>query len=141
LTWSGHTGLAAAFYGAFPDLQHRVEQVVVEGDQESIRFSLVGTHKGEFNGIPATGKQVEVSASAYFTIRDGRVAHLRGLIDQMGMMQQLGCDPNPQSPRSSTLFSITSVRRSVAIRVSQSMIITERFRTAVRGTTTSIARR
>jgi predicted ester cyclase len=93
LDLAGHQGFATAFYAAFPDLQHRVEQVVAEGDQESVRFSLVGTHKGEFNGIPATGKQVEVAAFALFTVRDGRVAHLRGLFDQLGMLQELGVIP------------------------------------------------
>lgn len=90
---AGHTAFATAFYAAFPDLQHAVEEVVTEGAIESIRFTLKGTHRGDFNGIPATNKPIEVSVMIHWTIENGRVAHGRALIDQLGMMQQLGVIP------------------------------------------------
>src|SRR4030067_2868113 len=69
----GHKQFASMFYAAFPDLRHVVEDTVAEGDKEVLSFTLEGTHKGDFMGIPATGKKVRVSAIAIFPIADGKV--------------------------------------------------------------------
>jgi steroid delta-isomerase-like uncharacterized protein len=89
----GHKQFASMFYAAFPDLRHVVEDTVAEGDKEVLSFTLEGTHKGDFMGIPATGKEVRVSAIAIFQIADGKVTRVFGVLDQAGMMQQLGAAP------------------------------------------------
>ena len=54
-----------------------------------VRFTLRGSHTGDFMGIPATGKSIEVSAIAILAFVDGKVAQLNAQFDQLGMMQQL----------------------------------------------------
>ena len=87
---AGHEQFATLFYRAFPDLYHTVDETIAEGDRVVVRFTLRGTQSGEFMGVPATGKPIDVSAIAILRIVDGRVSHLRGVFDQAGMMHQLG---------------------------------------------------
>jgi steroid delta-isomerase-like uncharacterized protein len=89
----GHKQFASMFYAAFPDLHHVIEDTVAEGDKAVVSITLEGTHKGDFMGIPATGKEVRVSAIAIFQIADGKVTRVFGVLDQAGMMQQLGAAP------------------------------------------------
>ena len=89
----GHKQFASMFYAAFPDLRHVIEDTVAEGDKAVVSFTLEGTHKGDFMGIPATGKKVRVSAIVIFQIADGKVTQVFGIFDQAGMMQQLGAVP------------------------------------------------
>src|SRR6185436_20363144 len=59
---AGHEGFARAFYAAFGDLRHDVEEVFATEDRVAVRFVLHGTHTGSFFGIPATQRQVAVAA-------------------------------------------------------------------------------
>jgi len=54
-----------------------------------------GTHKGEFMGIPPTGKRVSIEETFFFRIAAGKIAEYWGQQDTMGMMQQLGAIPAP----------------------------------------------
>lgn len=94
---AGHQEFAAAFYAAFADLRHSVEQVVSEGDRAAVRFILVGTHTGDFMGVPPAGAPIEVSATALMRIEDGRVAELWGEFDRMALMQQLAAPAAEQT--------------------------------------------
>lgn len=85
-----HDAFTMAFYAAFPDLYHTIEDVIVEDDKVAVRFILHGTHLGELSGIPATGRSIEVQAIAMLEARDGKVTHLDVGFDQMGMLTQLG---------------------------------------------------
>jgi predicted ester cyclase len=85
----GHQGFAAAFYAGFPDLRHDVSMAIAEEDRAAVRFTIHGTHTGEFLGIAPTGRHVAVTATAVMELRDGRVATIRGEFDQLGLMRQL----------------------------------------------------
>jgi len=58
-----------------------------------VRFTLRGTQTGDFLGIPATGKPIEIVASAFLTVDEGKVTHLRAQFDQLGLLKQLGALP------------------------------------------------
>lgn len=75
---------------AFPDMTSTVEEVVAEGDTVAYRGSFTATHEGEFMGIPPTGEEVNVDATGFFRIEDGKIVEGRPLMDTFGMMQQLG---------------------------------------------------
>ena len=90
LDLEGHKQFASAFYAAFPDLHHEFDSIDFAESAERVRCRLIGTHEGEFMGLPATGKSIEVSIDAIFTLRDGKVESITGAFDQTGMMQQLG---------------------------------------------------
>jgi predicted ester cyclase len=83
------------FLAAFPDLQTIIEELIAEGDTVVRRGFFCGTHQGEFQGIPPTGKQVTVPMIAIERIVDGKVVEHRASPDIMGMMQQLGVIPAP----------------------------------------------
>jgi steroid delta-isomerase-like uncharacterized protein len=80
---------------AFPDMRVTVEDLVAEGDKVVLRSTVTGTHKGEFMGIPPTGKSFSFGNIAIFRIEDGKIVERWGEADVMGMMQQLGVIPAP----------------------------------------------
>ena len=60
----GSEGLKDAltmFRGAFPDLQVTIEDMIAEGEKVVVRVTMRGTHQGEFMGIPATNKKIEIA--------------------------------------------------------------------------------
>ena len=79
---------------AFPDLRLAVEDVVADGVKAVARVRYTGTQQGEFQGMPATGKAVDIQLIDIFAFADdGRVREHWGVIDLMKMMQQLGVVP------------------------------------------------
>jgi len=54
---------------------------------------MKGTHSGECMGVPATGKQVNVSAIDIFRFADGKLVEHWGVTDAMALMQQFGAIP------------------------------------------------
>ena len=79
---------------AFPDLRMAVEDVVADGSKVVARVRYTGTQHGEFMGMPATGKSVDVQLIDIFRFGDhGRAGEHWGVIDLMTMMQQLGVVP------------------------------------------------
>lgn len=81
------------FYGAFPDLHHTFEDFIAEGDKVAVRFTLSGTHEGDFQGLPPTGKTVSFSGSVVDRFEDGKLVEHWSLTDDLGLRQQLGVIP------------------------------------------------
>lgn len=69
---------------AFPDLHFFVEEQIAEGDKVLTRFEWTGTHRGEFLGVPATGRSVRVWGMVI-------------IMDALGLMMQLGVFPPPKA--------------------------------------------
>ena len=79
---------------AFPDTRMAVQDVVASGDKVVARVRYLGTHQGEFMGMPATGKAVDVQLIDIFRFADDGLAHEHwGVMDQLSLMQQLGAVP------------------------------------------------
>ena len=98
--WNGTKQFSAAFYSAFPDLRHNIVDMVAEGkDKVAVRLNVTGTHKGEFHGIPPTGKKVSFNATDFITLQDGKITEEWVNADTMGLMQQIGVIslPSPAS--------------------------------------------
>jgi steroid delta-isomerase-like uncharacterized protein len=91
---AGHTEFAKAFYAAFPDLKHTINDGVANEGKAVLRFTITGTHQGELMGMPLTGKPIAISGMAMFHIAGGKVEELHPIFDQMGMMQQIGAVPS-----------------------------------------------
>ncbi len=83
-------------YGAFTDHHLSVEDVVAEEDKVALRVTFRGTHVGEFMGIPATGREVEITAMDIFRIEGGKIAELWSETDVLGLMWQLGVIVEPE---------------------------------------------
>ncbi|MDQ4100680.1 MAG: ester cyclase [Thermoproteota archaeon] len=83
----------APFNKAFPDLTRNIVDMVAEGDKVAVSINVTGTYKGEFQGIPATGKQVSFTAMDILTIKEGKITEEWATADMMGLMQQIGAIP------------------------------------------------
>ena len=86
----------APFVEAFPDLRLTVENIFSEGDTVAARVAFRGTHRGEFQGIPPTGKEVAFTSIEVNRVRDGKVEEHWVELDLLGLMQQLGAIPLPE---------------------------------------------
>jgi steroid delta-isomerase-like uncharacterized protein len=86
----GRKIFASALLAAFPDLQVAVEDLVAEGERLVTRYSVRGTHKGDLMGIPATGREISITGVAIDRFENGLSVEHWEIIDQLGMMQQLG---------------------------------------------------
>ena len=86
----GHEGFARAFYAAFPDMRHTIEEVFATGDRVGVRFVLNGTNTGSFFGMPPTGREVRIAANVLMKVEAGRVTQLSGIFDEAGLLRQLG---------------------------------------------------
>jgi steroid delta-isomerase-like uncharacterized protein len=78
---------------AFPDLHFAVEEQITEGDKVATRFEWTGTQRGEFIGIPATGRSVKVWGVVIDRLVAGRIKDTRIIMDMLGLMMQLGVFP------------------------------------------------
>jgi steroid delta-isomerase-like uncharacterized protein len=88
--------LLKIYRGSFPDLHYSVKESVAVGDLVITRSMVTGTHRGEFQGIPATGNRVEFSSINMCRLRDGKIVEERQEDDVLGMMQQLGMELKPK---------------------------------------------
>jgi steroid delta-isomerase-like uncharacterized protein len=88
----GREGLRQ-FFGmirtAFPDFSMTMEDMVAEGDKVFVRATMKGTQKGEFMGIPPSGKQMAVPVADLVRLEGGRVVEHWGITDTGTMMRQL----------------------------------------------------
>ena len=79
---------------AFPDMRMDVEDAFASGEKAVARVRYTGSNRGDFMGMPATGKSVDVQLIDMFAFGDdGLVREHWGVIDLMAMMQQLGVVP------------------------------------------------
>jgi steroid delta-isomerase-like uncharacterized protein len=74
----------------FPDIHVTVEQTLAEGDWVATRNTWRGTHLGVFNGIPPTGKRIEITGIVLWRFNDGLIAERRATIDTHALLAQLG---------------------------------------------------
>ena len=76
------------------ELTSPVESAAVVGiaddDHVSIAFTVSGTHLGDFNGIPPSGRTFKASGVEIFRFANGQVVERWGLTDDMGILGQLG---------------------------------------------------
>src|ERR671933_3065691 len=68
--------LCMAQHAAFPDVRVMIEDLVADGDRVVKRFKLRGTHTGDFNGIPPTGKQITFEGIDILQLADGKISEI-----------------------------------------------------------------
>ena len=74
---------------AFPDLEVRVEDVLVDREKTAVRLSFSGTHTGNGIGVPPTSRRFVASAIVILRWQDGKVVEAWNEFDAAGMMRQL----------------------------------------------------
>jgi steroid delta-isomerase-like uncharacterized protein len=78
---------------AFPDMQFTICDLIANDDRVVVRWTMDATHSGPLVGIPATGKRVQQRANVIYRLADGKIAEGWAVMDQAGMLRQLGFDP------------------------------------------------
>lgn len=79
---------------AFPDLHVSVEETITEGDKVVSRNTVTGTHRGEYQGLAPTARTVTYSEIFIFRFADGRITEIRGVVDVLAQLRQLGALPS-----------------------------------------------
>ena len=78
------------WFVAFPDIHFRSDDTLIDGDRvvEVAQFS--GTHDGDFFGVPASGRHVEVQVAMILTLDNGLIVEERRIYDFTGFLVQVG---------------------------------------------------
>lgn len=94
-TFTHAEGMAEAkgWRAAFPDLNMQVDKLLAEGDLVAVRWTARGTNTGSGNGIPVTGRAVEITGTTLFRMAEGRIAEEWTCANSLGLMRQLGMLP------------------------------------------------
>lgn len=82
------------FRKAFPDWHSTEEELITEEDRVAERWTGRGIHRGEFQGIAPTGRQVIVPGFVFYRLASGKITEFHGLFDRLDLMQQLGAIPD-----------------------------------------------
>jgi steroid delta-isomerase-like uncharacterized protein len=95
----GASFLLQAYATAFPDFQLITDDLLADGNQVVLRWTFIGTHRGQLADLGATGRQVRVPRGiAIFRIDEGKVAQGHFAWDKYALLQQLGALPMSSSP-------------------------------------------
>ena len=86
----GARKFAIALRTAFPDIKFIIKDQFAEGDKVVTHFMAEGTHQGNFEGVPPTGKSFKVSAIDIDYIKNGKVSDCWSNLDELSLLQQLG---------------------------------------------------
>jgi steroid delta-isomerase-like uncharacterized protein len=85
---------AIRYREAFPDLHWQIEDLIAEEDDAGIataalRWTAIGTHEGEYAGIPATGRRITFTGISFYRLRSGQVTDEWVSWDEAGILAQL----------------------------------------------------
>jgi steroid delta-isomerase-like uncharacterized protein len=84
------------FRTAFPDGRSQIEDLIAEDDRVVARWTDGGTQRGEWMGVPPTGKRVTMSGIDVYRIEQGRIAEFWCSEDELGLLRQLGALQPPE---------------------------------------------
>jgi predicted ester cyclase len=79
-----------AQFGAFPDMQTKIEHIVAENDLVVVFLNFTGTHKGVFQGIQPTNKKVNIRSADLYRIENEKIVEHWDVVDQLNLLQQTG---------------------------------------------------
>ena len=85
---------ASMMRAALPDLHITIDAMVAEGDMVASRFTVTGTHQGNFMGVAPTGKKVTISEAVFIRFENGKEVEAWPYADTLSIYQQLGVN-NP----------------------------------------------
>ncbi len=94
----GRTGArewTEGFLRSFPDLHVAITAHQAFGDVELVEWRMTGTHTGEFDGLPPTGRRFEVRGATVLHLREGRIVRCCDYWDLATVRRQLTDAPGP----------------------------------------------
>lgn len=85
------------FVTGFSDVEFTIVDIFGQGDKLVKHWHFKGTHSGEFFGMPASGKSVDVEGTTLVEMKDGKISQEQDFFDNMVFMQQLGIASSPDN--------------------------------------------
>ena len=85
--------LIKGFRHGIPDLNLSIDDLFVSENKVCTRFTLTGTHQGEFMGISATENNIKVNGVVISLVEDGKIIEEWEILDMLSFFQQLGLVP------------------------------------------------
>jgi steroid delta-isomerase-like uncharacterized protein len=80
------------FLTGLPDLHFEVDDTITEKDKLVVYWTITGTHRGEFLGVPPTSRKVAFSGITINQIRDGKIIESTVIWDGLGLLEQFGIE-------------------------------------------------
>lgn len=90
----GMTGFVTGLRAGFPDIKFTIERIMADGDKVAARWSITGTHKGTFLGIPASNNKIKDQGVDIFRFDGGRIIEIFVNENDLGLLQQMGAIPS-----------------------------------------------
>lgn len=75
---------------AFPDVHLETESILADGDRVAMRVTLTATHKGDFLGVPGTGRRVSWPTVYEMRVADGKVTDVWDVTNYLPVLHALG---------------------------------------------------
>lgn len=89
----GVARLGEVLHGGVTEMTLPIEEVVAEGDRVLVRLRFRGRHTGDLMGLPASGRSIDIAVMDLFRIVDGRLVEHWALLDNLGLLKQVGALP------------------------------------------------
>lgn len=89
----GYLQIIDMMRGAFPDVQWKLEDLVAEDNNIAARFTMTGTHKGDFMGKPATDNPIKIQAMNLYRFLNGLIVEEYGQPDFLALLMQIDALP------------------------------------------------
>jgi steroid delta-isomerase-like uncharacterized protein len=90
---AGYLMIIGMMRAGFPDIQWTLEEQISEGERVAARFTMRGTHRGQFMGVPPTEKTISVQALNIYHLTNGQIIKEYGSPDMLGLLAQIGALP------------------------------------------------
>lgn len=89
----GVARLGEVLHGGVTEMTLPIDEVVAEGDRVLVRLRFRGRHTGDLMGLPASGRSIDIAVMDLFRIVDGRLVEHWALLDNLGLLKQVGALP------------------------------------------------
>jgi steroid delta-isomerase-like uncharacterized protein len=96
---------------AFPDFHVTIEDLLAEGEIVVVRYTMRGTHRGDYFGIPPTGRPVTSPEIELFRVVDGKIEEMWLEFNVMDVLQQLGVMPPMEKVPRPVIWLMSRLRR------------------------------
>jgi steroid delta-isomerase-like uncharacterized protein len=90
---AGAKQLATQLRTAFPDVQITHRESLVSGDRVAILWTSDSTHRGDYFGVPPSGKRIHLQGIDLFHFQDGKITEVWVEYDNLSVLQQMGAAP------------------------------------------------
>ena len=85
------------FVNGFSNKEFTIVDIFGQGDKLVKHWRFKGTNTGEFFGMPATGKNIDIEGTTLVEMKDGKIAKEQDFFDNMVFLQQLGIASSPDN--------------------------------------------